>query len=64
MGQLICSSHATVRAQQRGITPAQIDAIVRYADMERPRGEGLVSIWISRTELRRLGPSTPEGVFC
>jgi hypothetical protein len=59
---MVCSRHATIRAQQRGITPAQIDAILRYADMERRRGRGCASIWVSRKELRRLGPSAPEGV--
>ena len=62
MTQVVFSRHAVVRAQQRGITPAQIDAIVRYADMECPRGGGCVSIWISRSELRRFGSSTPAGV--
>jgi hypothetical protein len=59
---LICTCHASMRAQQRGITPAQIDAVLRYADMEAHRGDACASIWISRKELRRLGPSTPEGV--
>jgi hypothetical protein len=62
MTQMICSRHATIRAQQRGILPKQIDAILRYADMETPRGGGCASIWISSEELLRLGPSTPEGV--
>jgi hypothetical protein len=62
MTQFVFSGHAMVRAQQRGITPAQIDAIMRYADMEYPRGGGCISIWISRRELRRFGSSTPEGV--
>jgi hypothetical protein len=62
MTQANCSYHATVRAQQRGITPAQIDAVVRYSDMEARRGDGCASIWISRKELQRLGPRTPEGV--
>ena|SRR5260370_20001357 len=62
MTQFTFSHHAVVRAQQRGITPSQIDAIMRYADMECPRRGGCVSIWISRREFRRLGSSTPEGV--
>src|SRR4051812_24048216 len=62
MTLMVCSRHATIRAQQRGITPTQIDAVVRYADMEACRGDGCASIWISRKELRRLGPATPEGV--
>jgi hypothetical protein len=56
------SSNAVIRAQQRGITPAQRDAVLRYADMEARRGDGCASIWISRRELQRLGPLTPEGV--
>jgi hypothetical protein len=56
------SRHAIIRGRQRGITPAHINAIIGYADMEAPRGNGCASIWISRRELRRLGPSTPEGV--
>jgi len=59
---MICSHHAVVRGRQRGITPAQIDAVIAYADKEARRGSGCASIWISRRELRRLGPSTPEGV--
>lgn len=62
MPESVYSNHAMIRAQQRGITPAQIDAIMRYADMERPRGGGCVSIWISRKQLGRFGSSTPEGV--
>ena len=62
MKQLVFSRHAVVRAQQRGITSAQIDALMRYADMECPRGGGCVSIWISKKELRQLAPLTPEGV--
>lgn len=62
MTHMVCSRHATIRAQQRGITPTQIDAILLYADMEACRGDGCSSLWISKTELRRLGPSTPEGV--
>jgi hypothetical protein len=60
--QIICSRHAMIRAQQRGITPSQIDAVMRYADMECPRGGGCVSIWISKRELRRFRSSTPEGI--
>jgi hypothetical protein len=56
------SRHAITRAQQRGITSAQIDAVLRYADMECPRGSGCISIWISIKELQRLAPATPEGI--
>jgi hypothetical protein len=62
MAHIVFSRHAMVRAHQRGIKLEQVDAILRYADMEEPRGDGCTSIWISRRELRRLGPSTPEGV--
>ena len=44
------------------LTPAQLEAIIGYADMEARRGNGCASIWISRKELRRLGPKTPEGI--
>lgn len=62
MTHIVFSRHATIRAQQRGITPDQIDAILLYADREARRGDGCASIWISRKQLRRFGPSTPEGV--
>jgi hypothetical protein len=62
MAHTVFSRHATIRAQQRGIKPAEIDAVLRYADMEARRGDGCFSTWISKRELRRLGPSTPEGV--
>ena len=58
----LCTRHATVRAQQRGIKPAYIDAVIRYGDLEHRRGRGCVSISISRRELSRLGPITPEGI--
>src|SRR5690242_20658934 len=60
--QVRATRHATTRAQQRGITPSQLDAVARYADMEAPRGDGCAAIWISKQELHRLGPSTPEGI--
>jgi hypothetical protein len=62
MTQCVFSRHAMVRAKQRGITSAQIDAIIRYADMECSRGGGCTSIWISRRELWRFGSATPEGI--
>src|SRR5262249_5888960 len=62
MSQTIFSRHATLRAQQRGITPTQVDAVLRYADMETPRGHGCAALWISKHELGQLGPFTPEGV--
>src|SRR6516225_8254311 len=62
VNEIVCSCHGRTRAQQRGVTLAQIDAIVRYADREVNRGSGCTWIWISRKTLRRLGASTPEGV--
>jgi hypothetical protein len=62
MTRIDLSRHAMTRAQQRGITPAQVDAVLRYADMESPRGGGCVSLWISTKELQRLAPATPEGI--
>jgi hypothetical protein len=62
MNGIVCTRHAGVRAQQRGVTPSQIDAVLRYGDMEARRGSGCSSLWISKNELRRLGPVTPEGV--
>ena len=44
MTRFVFSRHAVVRAQQRGITPAQIDAIIQYADMECPRGDGRLDL--------------------
>lgn len=60
--RILFSRHATTRAQQRGIASAQVDAVMRYFDMERYRGDGRTAIWISPKELDRLGPTTPEGV--
>lgn len=54
--------HARVRAQQRGVRRAYIDAVIGHADMEARRGNGCSSIWISERELRRFGPRTPEGI--
>jgi hypothetical protein len=60
--RILFSRHATTRAQQRGIAFTHVDAVIRYFDMERFRGDGCTAIWISRKELDRLGPTTPEGV--
>jgi hypothetical protein len=56
------SRHATVRARQRGVLPAQASALLVHGDMEVRRGSGCYAIWISKRALRRLGPITPEGV--
>jgi hypothetical protein len=62
MSNSVFSRHAAIRARQRGITRAQVDAVIGYADMEAHRGNGCASIWISSREFRRLGPLTPEGI--
>jgi hypothetical protein len=54
--------HAIMRGQQRGITLAQIDTVLKNADKEIPRGRGCAAIWISRRELKRIGPRTSEGI--
>src|SRR3954466_5559493 len=59
---MIISRHATARAQQRGISPAQVFAVATHGDMETPRGGDCYAVWISKKTLRRLGPLTPEGV--
>jgi hypothetical protein len=56
------SRHATVRARQRGVLPAQVSALLAHGDMEVRRGSGCYAIWISKRVLRQLGPITPEGV--
>jgi hypothetical protein len=60
--QMILSRHATVRAQQRGISSAQLSAVATHGDMETHRGGDCYATWISKEALRRLGPMTPEGV--
>jgi hypothetical protein len=62
MSNLNFTRHGRIRAQQRGIRRAHIEAVIGYADMEARRGNGFSSIWISKREIRRLGPSTPEGI--
>jgi hypothetical protein len=59
---MIFSCHATVRAQQRGISNAQRSAVATHGDMEIHRGSDCYAIWISKETLRRLGGMTPEGV--
>ena len=59
---MILSRHASVRAQQRGISSAQLSAIATYGDKEIHRGGDCYAVWISRRALRSLGPTTPDGV--
>jgi hypothetical protein len=62
MSNFTFTRHSKIRAQQRGVRSAYIDAIIGHADMEARRGNGCSSIWISERELRRLGARTPEGI--
>jgi hypothetical protein len=59
---MILSRHAAVRAQQRGIPPAQLSAVLTHGDREIHRGSRCCAIFISKETLRQLGPVTPEGV--
>jgi hypothetical protein len=59
---VILSHHAAVRAQQRGISPAQLSAVLTHGDREIRRGGRCYAIFISKETLQRLGPRTPEGV--
>lgn len=56
------SRHASERISQRGITSAQVAAVIKYGDQSAPRGGGTESVWISKDSLVALAPSTPEGV--
>lgn len=51
MVEVAYTRHAERRAQQRGMPPALIDAVLRYADIELPVGERCVALRLS-----------PEGV--
>jgi hypothetical protein len=59
---MIMSRHAAIRAQQRGITTAQLSAVFIHADREIRRGNSCYAIWVSKETLQQLGPITPEGV--
>jgi hypothetical protein len=60
--QMNLTRHAIARGQQRGIAYSQFDAVLKHADRETPRGGGRIAVWISKKELQRIGPKTPEGV--
>ena len=55
MTQILCSCHASIRAQQRGVAPSHIEAVGLYADKEAYRGGGCTSIWISSEKFGVLG---------
>jgi hypothetical protein len=55
--------HASVRANQRGVTNNMLDALIAHADVEAPIGSGCTVLRFSRERLRdrelraSLGPS-------
>jgi hypothetical protein len=56
------SRHAEARARQRGITTAQIAAVLEYGDRSRVGRDGVEVLSLSARFRRALGPATPEGV--
>jgi hypothetical protein len=48
---LALTRHATLRAKQRGVTHAMLDAFVNYADLEAPVGRGCTVLRFSRERL-------------
>jgi hypothetical protein len=51
MPALALSRHATVRANQRGVTHEMLDALIAYADFEAPVGSGCTVLRFSRERL-------------
>jgi hypothetical protein len=45
------SHHAAVRANQRGVTRATLDAVIVYADVELPARDGCTILRFSRERL-------------
>jgi hypothetical protein len=45
------SHHASVRANQRGVPHALMDALIAHADLEVPVGKGCVALSLSRRRL-------------
>ena len=48
------SAHAAVRAQQRGVKLRTLKFVLEFADLERPAGNGCISIWFSESRLAAL----------
>ena len=48
------SSHATLRARQRGIKQGQIEMLMSTGDIEQPVGRGCTALTISRNRLAEL----------
>ncbi len=51
MPTLALTRHATLRAQQRGVTHAMLDALIHNADVEAPVGGGCTVLRLSRERL-------------
>jgi len=47
MTRIVCSRHATVSAQQRGIRPAVIEFVLQHADIDLEAGDGCRAYRIS-----------------
>lgn len=62
MSSLPLTRHADLRAKQRGVTHATLEALIAYADVEAPVGSGCTAIRLSRGRLQdrelrsNLGP--------
>lgn len=52
MSTLSLSQHAAIRANQRGVTHALIDALISHADYEMPVGDGCTVLRMSRERLQ------------
>jgi hypothetical protein len=48
---LALTRHATIRAQQRGVTHDVLDALIRHADVESPVGRNCTVLRFSRQRL-------------
>jgi len=51
MPSLSLSRHAAVRANQRGVTNAMLNALISYADYEAAAGDGCTVLRLSRDVL-------------
>lgn len=54
MNAVAYTRHAERRAQQRGMSPALIDTVLRYADIEMPVGGRCVALRLSPEGVRLL----------
>ena len=51
MPSLALTRHASLRANQRGVTHAMLDALMAHADIEAPVGSGCTVLRFSRERL-------------